>query len=72
MLITTQLQRVFKFEEKGEDLTLTDPSINFTPEAVMNFYSNTYAILTTARIEGPEIDNDQLVYKFVTTMGTKG
>jgi PRTRC genetic system protein C len=72
MLVTTSLERVFQFKDKGEEISLTDPSADFSPEAVLNFYSNTYAILTTARIEGPEVDNDRLVYKFVTTMGTKG
>ncbi|MBO9681956.1 MAG: PRTRC system protein C [Flavisolibacter sp.] len=72
MLITTQLQRAFHFTDKEQEIQLADPSITFSPEAVLNFYSNTYPILTTARIEGPEIKNDKLVFVFVTTMGTKG
>lgn len=29
-------------------------------------------ILTTAKIEGPEIRNDAIQYKFVSIIGTKG
>jgi len=38
----------------------------------MDFYSGTYPILTTAKIEGPEITGDEIEYRFITTLGTKG
>jgi PRTRC genetic system protein C len=38
----------------------------------MNFYSNSYPILTTAKVEGPEILDDAVQYQFVSTLGTKG
>ncbi len=72
MLITNQLPRIFRFEYQGAEVVLTDPQQDFSPESVLNFYSPTYPILTTAKIEGPEIKNDQVEYKFVTTLGTKG
>lgn len=72
MLLATQLPRIFKFDNKGTPIELADPSTHFTPESVLNFYSPTYPILTTAKIEGPEIKNDRVEYKFVTTLGTKG
>ncbi|MBN8856184.1 MAG: PRTRC system protein C [Sphingobacteriales bacterium 50-39] len=72
MLRVNTLNRVFLFTEKGQDLKLTDPSGSFSPEAVLNFYAQTYPILTTARIDGPEIINDELQFKFVSTIGTKG
>jgi PRTRC genetic system protein C len=72
MLTTTTLDRVFLFKEKERDLTLTDPNPAFMPKEVLNFYSATYATLTTATIEGPEVENDRLVYRFVSTIGTKG
>ena len=72
MLAATQLQRIFSFEDNGEQLQLADPSPSFSPESVLNFYAQTYPVLTTARIEGPEIENDAVQYKFVTTLGTKG
>ena len=72
MLISNELQRVFKFDNSGTELTLSDPHEIFTPDAVLNFYSATYPILTTARIEGPEIINDTVTYRFITTLGTKG
>ncbi|MBB3971271.1 PRTRC genetic system protein C [Mucilaginibacter phyllosphaerae] len=51
---------------------MTDPNNNFSPEAVLNFYSGTYPILTTAKINGPEIKRDEIQYSFVSTIGTKG
>lgn len=72
MLRVNTLNRVFLFTEKGQDLKLSDPSGSFSPEAVLNFYAQTYPILTTARIDGPEIINDELQFKFVSTIGTKG
>ena len=72
MLITNELPRVFKFDNSGTEVELSDPNETFSPESVLNFYSATYPILTTAKIEGPEIVNDKVSFKFVTTLGTKG
>lgn len=72
MLLSTNLERVFLLEEKGQQLKLSDPEQSFSPEAVLNFYANTYPILTTATIQGPVIRDDAVQYTFVSTMGTKG
>ena len=72
MLATTQLQRVFLHTDGGQEIKLSDPSVKLSPEAVLNFYANTYPVLTTAKIEGPEINDDEVQYKFVSTIGTKG
>jgi PRTRC genetic system protein C len=71
MQITT-LVRTFTFDNNGQSIKLSDIDPKLSPEAVINFYSQTYPILTTAKIEGPEIEDDEIKYKFVTTMGTKG
>ncbi len=62
------LKRVFKIK----DNELSDPNIDFTPDEVMNFYSNTYPELTTSTVHGPEIKGDTAIYEFKTTVGTKG
>ncbi|QEC74727.1 PRTRC system protein C [Mucilaginibacter ginsenosidivorax] len=72
MLTTSTLQRVFLHKENNIEIVLTDPGEAFAPEAVMTFYSATYPILTNAKIVGPEIKNDQIQYRFESTMGTKG
>lgn len=72
MLISKQLDRLFLMEENGHQTQLSDPNTGLSPEAVLNFYSNTYPILTTATIDGPKIDNDAVVYIFKSTIGTKG
>jgi len=72
MLSTTALSRVFIHTLNGEEIRLADPSEKFTAEAVRNFYANTYPILTTATIEGPEIVNDEIQYHFRSDLGTKG
>ena len=72
MLTANNLTRAFYFKDHGQEIRLADPSNNLTPQAVMNFYSNTYPLLTTAKIEGPEIKDDEVQYHFVTMIGTKG
>lgn len=62
------IPRVFK--HKGT--TLPDPNPTLSPEEVMAYYSNQYPELTTSNVFGPKVDNDQAVYEFKTTVGTKG
>ncbi|NIM34242.1 MAG: PRTRC system protein C [Hydrotalea flava] len=72
MLIAKQLDRVFLLKENGTDIRLTDPEPSWSAEAVMNFYANTYPILTTAKISVPRIEDDTVQYRFESVMGTKG
>jgi len=72
MLSVTSLDRVFKFKNGNAEITLQDPSSGMSPDEVMDFYSNSYPELTTATVHGPEIENDKAVYRFKTTIGTKG
>jgi len=72
MLNSAVLPRIFVLKGKEQDIRLSDPSGSFNPEQVMDFYSGTYPILTTARIEGPEITGDEIQYRFITKLGTKG
>jgi PRTRC genetic system protein C len=72
MLVTNNLERIFLFKDNGQEIRLPDISVAQSPEAVLNFYSQTYPILTNAKIEGPEITDDEVQYKFVSTMGVKG
>lgn len=53
-------------------IELADPDSNMSPSEVMDFYSMTYPELTTATVHGPEWENDRTVYRFKTTIGTKG
>lgn len=72
MLVANSLERVFYFDDNGRDIKLSDPDNRLSPEAVLNFYSNTYPIMTTAKIDGPEIRDDEVQYRFASTIGTKG
>ena len=72
MILTSTLQRIFLHKENGIEVRLTDPGEEFSTDAVLNFYSGTYPILTTAKILGPEIKDDEIQYRFESTMGTKG
>jgi PRTRC genetic system protein C len=72
MLLTSILPRVFIHKDNGQEVFLSDPNDKFSPEAVLNFYSGTYPILTNARVAGPEIKKDKIQYRFESTMGTKG
>jgi PRTRC genetic system protein C len=72
MLIKNIMPRVFLYQHHNEELRLSDPNSAFAPETVLNHYSHTYPLLTTAKIEGPSIQNDEVQYKFVSVLGTKG
>ena len=72
MLLATQLERVFILKDIGQEIRLTDPEPRWSVEAVLNFYANTYPILTTAKIAVPQIKDDAVEYKFESVMGTKG
>lgn len=72
MLLATQLERVFILRDNGQKIRLTDPEPKWSVEAVMNFYANTYPILTTAKVSAPQIRNDTVEYRFESVMGTKG
>ncbi|AIM38415.1 PRTRC system protein C [Sphingobacterium sp. ML3W] len=72
MLLATQLERVFILMDKGQEIRLTDPEPRWSVESVLNFYANTYPILTTAKISAPQIKDDAVEYKFESVMGTKG
>lgn len=67
----TQLKREFVIDGKSKTV-LPDPDPNMSPDQVMTFYSNTYPELTTSAVHGPTYDNDKVVYRFKTTVGTKG
>lgn len=72
MLLATQLERVFIINDKGQQIKLTDPEPKWSVEAVMNFYANSYPILTTATVSAPVIRDDTVQYRFESVMGTKG
>jgi len=72
MLLTKLMPRIFLMKEKGNDIPLSDPDPNWSVDAVMQFYANSYPILTTAKISGPVIENDNVTYRFESVMGTKG
>lgn len=74
MLLSTTLKRIFLFQENGctDDTVLSDPNPDWSPEAVMDFYANTYDILTTAKVSGGKVVDDNWVYRFESVMGTKG
>jgi PRTRC genetic system protein C len=72
MLLATQLERVFIFQDKECEIKLTDPEPKWSVQAVLNFYSNTYPILTTAKVSAPVIKNDSIQYRFESAIGTKG
>jgi len=72
MLLATQLERVFILNDKGQQIKLTDPEPKWSVEAVMNFYANSYPILTTAKVSAPVIREDTVQYRFESVMGTKG
>ena len=72
MLLATELKRVFILKKNGQEIPLSDIDPNWSVESVMNFYANTYPILTTAKVSAPIIKDDTVEYVFESVMGTKG
>lgn len=66
------IKRVFVIEINKEKIELQDPNPDMTPEQVMDSYSSLYPHLTTATISGPKLENDNQIFEFNTTIGTKG
>ena len=66
------LKRVFILKKGNGTLTLEDPDSRMSLSEVTDFYSITYPELTTATLHGPELEEDRAVYRFKTTIGTKG
>lgn len=66
------LEREFRFKQNGTDVTLSDPDSGRTPEQVLQFYSNQYPELTTAKITDTEYEGNKIVYEVSATIGTKG
>ena len=66
------LKRVFILKKGNGTLTLEDPDSRMSLSEVTDFYSINYPELTTATLHGPELGEDRAVYRFKTTIGTKG
>lgn len=67
-LSVTEGKRIFKFDDRQ----LADPDPGMTADAVLNFYSAQFPELTTSTVSGPKMEDGHAVYKFKTTVGTKG
>jgi PRTRC genetic system protein C len=72
MLLSVELARLFVLIDKGQKIILDDPEPRWSVDAVLNFYANTYPILTTSKVSAPVIKDDSVVYTFESVMGTKG
>ena len=66
------LKRVFILKKGNGTRTLEDPDSRMSLSEVTDFYSINYPELTTATLHGPELEEDRAVYRFKTTIGTKG
>jgi len=72
MFTNTILPRVFNIDQQGNNVKLSDPNPDWTPDHVLNHYLALYPILATATISKPVIRDDQVVYEFLPAIGTKG
>lgn len=53
-------------------MIFVDPGATFSPDDVRDLYSAQYPELTTASVDGPEVTDGVLRYKFVRAAGAKG
>ncbi len=69
METTRTLPRIFKYGQ----LVLDDPDPDASPDEVVEFYSEIYTDLRRkVGIDGPDIEDDAMVYTIRTEVGTKG
>lgn len=62
------LKRVFKFGK----IELEDINVNLSENSILNHYSGIYPELTNATIEKKGVQNNTIVYEFISKIGTKG
>lgn len=62
------LPRVFVYD--GTEFPC--PGAHMTPEQVKQVYTASRPELTNAAIEGPEVKDGKVVYKFLRSVGAKG
>lgn len=67
-LETTPLARKFRYNS----VDLPDPGAQYSPDEVRGFYAATFPEIVNATVEGPEKQDDALVYTFRRAVGTKG
>ena len=66
-------ERQFNFSKGGKVIKLEDPNPTWSPESVMDFYTNQYSELVTGTITGPDLGkDDKIIYHFGFTPKTKG
>lgn len=71
-LTIKNVTRKFKVSDDNKAMVLDDPNATFTIEEVKKFYSGQYPEITNSSIDGPKIVNDEYVYTFNQSVGTKG
>ncbi|MEP2668895.1 MAG: PRTRC system protein C [Cyclobacteriaceae bacterium] len=72
-LQVTNIERSFVLVKSDEEqIPLHDFNPDLSPNDILNFYSGTYPLLTSATIEGPEVIGNKAEYRFLTKIGTKG
>ena len=64
--------RSFVFKHSGNDMKLADPDPRMSPTQVMSFYANQHPALTNATVVDEGWEDDQRVFRFKSTVGTKG
>lgn len=64
----SEAKRFFFFNS----VSLPDPGIEFTVDEVRDVYSAQYPDISTALIDGPDISESGVTYKFIRNVGTKG
>lgn len=65
---TTAIKRGFTYNNQN----LGDPNPNLPPAQVKELFAAAKPELASALIEGPELINGRLIYRFVVQVGTKG
>ncbi len=73
MAITAIKKRKFSFKEKGTEINLPDPGVNYSPKEVLDFYSFQYPKLLNGQIGEPEINEEtnEIIYSIDTQPATK-
>ena len=71
-LISVTIPRVFVVKEGGKETKLPDPNSTWSPELVQEYYMQQFPILTNAKVQKPFVKDDEHIYEFSSSIGTKG
>lgn len=69
---TPKREFVVKKKNSKDNIILKDPHPDLTIQEVIQHYKGRYPEISTAKVDGPKMEENKAVYHFNTVLGDKG